>query len=195
MRCEFSSLALLNGYAQINIKAPLNIKAHPGQFLIIDQQFPCYVMGQSMDVEIIATPALAAYLQGKKNIYLSEPRGNALAIPQSDYFYLITAQDDALSAVIFYLKKYRSRFNGLVLYGTDAAFAFAPCPSRILIPQLPTEVIAAIPLFEDWGVANRLASFTESPGVFHGDVKSLATIWLAKNTTLTNIQAINLPAL
>jgi dihydroorotate dehydrogenase electron transfer subunit len=43
---------------------------------------------------------------------------------------------------------------------------------------LPPGVIAAMPLLDDWGVPNRLASLQGYPGCFQGYVTDLARHWL-----------------
>ncbi len=194
MRYEFSTVALLNGFSQVSIKAPLlQESAKPGQYIFIDDRFPCYIMGNSPDLEIIASPELVAYLSNKEDLQLSSLQGSVLT-PPTESFTLMTVQDDALSAIIFYLKKFRKQFNGLVFIGATNNFPFAPCPSRLLITHLPKHVIAALPLFEDWGVPNRLASQFDTPGVYHGDVSALAKIWLDKTENVV-VQNIILPAL
>jgi dihydroorotate dehydrogenase electron transfer subunit len=66
----------------------------------------------------------------------------------------------------------------LVLMGSEIPFPFRARPSTILVPGIPAETIAAMPLLEDWGVPSRLASFADFPGCFHGYVTSLAAAWL-----------------
>lgn len=194
MRYVFSTDALLNGFSQVRIKAPLLQEgAKPGQYIFIDEKFPCYIMGNSPDLEIIASPELVAYLSNKQDLQLSALQGNVLT-PPTESFTLITVEDDALCAIIFYLKKFRKQFNGLVFIGATKHFPFAPCPSRLLITHLPKHVIAALPLFEDWGIPNRLASQVDAPGVYHGDVSTLARIWLDKSKNVI-VQNINLAAL
>ena len=67
----------------------------------------------------------------------------------------------------------------LVLLGSDTPFPFRPRPSVIVIPGIPTGVIACMPLLEEWGVASRLASTLDLPGCFEGPVTALADMWLA----------------
>ncbi len=47
-----------------------------------------------------------------------------------------------------------------------------------MVPGMPAEVIAAMPLLEDWGVASRLASLQGYSGCFEGYVTDLARHWL-----------------
>jgi dihydroorotate dehydrogenase electron transfer subunit len=66
----------------------------------------------------------------------------------------------------------------LVLMGSEIPFPFRARPSTLLVPGIPTGVIASMPLLEDWGIPSRLASFQDFPGCFHGYVTSLAAAWL-----------------
>lgn len=51
-------------------------------------------------------------------------------------------------------------------------FPFQPKPARILVPELP-QLIAANPLLEDWGFANRLISPDGLPGCFDGTLDDI----------------------
>ncbi|HWJ04225.1 MAG TPA: dihydroorotate dehydrogenase electron transfer subunit [Steroidobacteraceae bacterium] len=66
----------------------------------------------------------------------------------------------------------------LVLMGSEIEFPFKARPSQILLPGLPPEAIACMPLLDDWGIGSRLASFGGFPGCFHGYVTDLAARWL-----------------
>jgi dihydroorotate dehydrogenase electron transfer subunit len=65
-----------------------------------------------------------------------------------------------------------------VLMGSEVPFPFTPRPSRFLVPGLPPEVIAAMPLLEDWNLPSRLASRQGCPGTFNGYITDLARHWL-----------------
>lgn len=67
----------------------------------------------------------------------------------------------------------------LVLLGSDTPFPFRPRPSVIVVPGIPTGVIACMPLLEEWGIPSRLASTLDLPGCFEGPVTALADVWLA----------------
>jgi dihydroorotate dehydrogenase electron transfer subunit len=71
-----------------------------------------------------------------------------------------------------------ARWQPLVLMGSEIEFPFRARPSQILVPGVPAEAIACMPLLDDWGVASRLASFGDFPGCFHGYVTDLAARWL-----------------
>ena len=86
--------------------------------------------------------------------------------------------------MVFLAESLKSRgaeaaWQPLVLMGSEIEFPFKARPSRILVPGLPSEAIACMPLLDDWGIASRLASFGGFPGCFHGYVTDLAAHWLA----------------
>jgi len=66
----------------------------------------------------------------------------------------------------------------LVLMGSETPFPFRARPSQIMVPGVPAEVIAAMPLLEDWGIASRLASLQGYAGCYEGYVTDLARFWL-----------------
>jgi dihydroorotate dehydrogenase electron transfer subunit len=67
----------------------------------------------------------------------------------------------------------------LVLMGSEVPFPFRTRPSTLIVPGIPTGSIACMPLLEEWGVPNRLASRADFPGCFAGFVTELAEAWLA----------------
>jgi len=65
-----------------------------------------------------------------------------------------------------------------VILGSEVPFPFQPAPSRIMIPGLGANVIASMPLLEDWDIPCRLASQQDFPGTHQGYVTDLARQWL-----------------
>lgn len=68
----------------------------------------------------------------------------------------------------------------LVILGSEVPFPFEPAPSQLLVEAMPDGVIATLPLLDQWGVACRLASSRELPGVHQGYVTDLAREWLQR---------------
>jgi hypothetical protein len=66
----------------------------------------------------------------------------------------------------------------LVLLGSDQPFPFRARPSTIIVAGIPPDVIACMPLLEQWGIPCRLASHSGFPGCFEGSVAALADVWL-----------------
>jgi dihydroorotate dehydrogenase electron transfer subunit len=71
----------------------------------------------------------------------------------------------------------------LVLMGSEIPFPFKARPSTIVVPGIPAEAIACMPLLDDWGVPSRLATLAGFPGCFHGYVTELAAEWLGSLDT------------
>lgn len=70
------------------------------------------------------------------------------------------------------------RFRPFAILGSEVPFPFQLRPSQHLVTGLPPEVIAAMPLLDDWGIPSRLASLAGFPGCFEGYVTDLARKWL-----------------
>jgi dihydroorotate dehydrogenase electron transfer subunit len=70
-------------------------------------------------------------------------------------------------------------WTSLVLMGSEIPFPFHSRPSTLIVPGMPPEAIACMPLLEDWGLPSRLASLAGYPGCFAGYVTELAAQWLA----------------
>ena len=77
-----------------------------------------------------------------------------------------------------HLKQTQKGLTPFVIMGSEIPFPFESKPSHIMMPELPADVIACMPLLEDWGVASRLTSLQGYPGCFNGYVTDLARHWL-----------------
>ena len=73
----------------------------------------------------------------------------------------------------------RGGWKPLVLMGSELPFPFRTGDSTINVPGMPGGATACMPLLEDCGVPNRLASLAGFPGCHAGHVANLAEIWLA----------------
>jgi dihydroorotate dehydrogenase electron transfer subunit len=71
-----------------------------------------------------------------------------------------------------------THWKPLVLMGSEVPFPFDARPSAIMVPGVPVDVIGAMPLLDDWGVASRLSSLQGYPGCFEGYITGLARHWL-----------------
>lgn len=65
-----------------------------------------------------------------------------------------------------------------VVLGSEVPFPFSPRPSQFVVEGLPPDVIAAMPLLEDWGIPSRLASLQGYAGCHQGYVTELCSLWL-----------------
>ena len=76
------------------------------------------------------------------------------------------------------MREVKDAYQPFVIMGSEVPFPFKTQPSQIIVPGMPSEVIAAMPLMDDWGFASRLASQQDYPGCFNGYVTDLARSWL-----------------
>jgi dihydroorotate dehydrogenase electron transfer subunit len=76
------------------------------------------------------------------------------------------------------LREIKGAYEPLVIMGSEVPFPFKPQPSKLMVPGVPNDVIAAMPLLDDWGIASRLASQQGYAGCFEGYVTDLARTWL-----------------
>jgi len=76
------------------------------------------------------------------------------------------------------LRKVTGAYDPFVIMGSEVPFPFTPQPSKMMLPGVPNDVIAAMPLMDDWGIASRLASLQGYAGCFDGYVTDLARTWL-----------------
>jgi dihydroorotate dehydrogenase electron transfer subunit len=96
---------------------------------------------------------------------------------------LLIGDEVGIASVLFLAERLREPFSGvtwkpLVLMGSESLFPFRSRPSSIIVSGIPPFVIACMPLLEEWGVPNRLASKADFPGCFEGLVSELADAWL-----------------
>jgi dihydroorotate dehydrogenase electron transfer subunit len=76
------------------------------------------------------------------------------------------------------LRTVQGAYQPFVIMGSEVPFPFKAEPSKFMLPGVPADVIAAMPLMEDWGIASRLASQQGFPGCYEGYVTDLARTWL-----------------
>lgn len=77
-----------------------------------------------------------------------------------------------------HIHKLTEKVRPLVIMGSEIPFPFTPRPSRIMVDGIPGDVIACMPLLEDWGIASRLTSKQGYSGCYDGFVTELARQWL-----------------
>lgn len=89
---------------------------------------------------------------------------------------IIICCEKSLSALFYYYKRFhkRSRYKPIIIIQTNERLPFMPVPSKILLPQFPNHMIAAVPYFEDLGIPSRIASpHLDLPGWYHGQVTDI----------------------
>ena len=79
-----------------------------------------------------------------------------------------------------HMKRTATKISPLVIMGSEIPFPFKSRPSQIIVKEIPSDVIAAMPLLDDWGIPSRLSSLQDYPGCFNGYVTDLSRYWLDK---------------
>ena len=69
-------------------------------------------------------------------------------------------------------KSLSAQISRVLMHETEQ-FAFRPTPSKFLTPDLPGQMIAALPLLDDIGVVSRLCCDEFLPGAYEGSLVAL----------------------
>jgi len=77
-----------------------------------------------------------------------------------------------------HMKNTAKGISPFVILGSEVPFPFQVRPSQIMVSGLPDDIIASMPLLEDWKVASRLCSLQGYADCFDGYVTDLARHWL-----------------
>jgi dihydroorotate dehydrogenase electron transfer subunit len=127
----------------------------------------------------LGTRALATRQAGE-TINLIGPIGMPFNADRSRPRALLLGGGVGIPPMVFLADRLRadSYWQPLVLMGSEVAFPFSARPSRFLVPGIPEDVMAAMPLLDDWGIPSRLASLQGYPGCFEGYITDLARRWL-----------------
>lgn len=88
-----------------------------------------------------------------ERVTLRGPQGGAFDLSRTSPRALLLGQLDSLAELLFLadqLRQQPNRIKLLLLLEAHGELPFQPQPSRIIVPDLPSWVIAALPLCEDW---------------------------------------------
>ena len=107
------------------------------------------------------------------------PIGNTFSMRENTTHPLLLGGGVGIPPIIFLAEMLRgdTGLHPLVILGSEVPFPFPTRPSKILVPDIPKDVIAAMPLLDDWGIVSRLTSLQGYPGCFQGYVHELAEHW------------------
>lgn len=161
----------LGAYTQLTLHWPDTLPLpQPGQRLQLHDGRILWPLRPAQNGQL---DALAAAPMEASPASLVAMTGNVLNLdPEQDYVLL--AEGIGLAALIHVCATRRKATAGtLALYQFSEPPAFRPRPSRFLLPDMPPEVIAAIPLLEDWGIPSRLGSIKPRAGCFEGRIEDL----------------------
>lgn len=76
------------------------------------------------------------------------------------------------------IQQQKQQSQSVVIMGSEVPFPFKSQPSNIVVPGIPAEVTACMPLLDEWGVASRLCSTHDYAGCYQGYVTGLARHWI-----------------
>lgn len=170
--------------------------ARPGQFAHI-QCDPALPMRRPLSIMRVSAAAgwvdflfkvvgegtrlLAGRKPGDK-LSVMGPIGMPFVAPMSHPRPLLLGGGVGIPPMVFLadvLREVPGAYKPFVVMGSEVPFPFKAGPSKILVPGIPNEVIAAMPLLDEWGIASRLASQQGYPGCYQGYVTDLARHWLS----------------
>ena len=107
------------------------------------------------------------------------PIGNTFTLSDRTTHPLLIGGGVGIPPMIFLADELRKKPNitPFVIMGSEIPFPFTAKPSKILVQNIPNQVIAAMPLLDDWGVASRMTSLQGYQGCFAGYAHELAEHW------------------
>ena len=192
----------------LRMRAPkCALKAKPGNFVhiqcnpVLPMRRPFSIMRASPDqgwIEVlykivgIGTSLLSERRVGE-TVNLLGPIGNQFQVQSTRPRALLVGGGVGIPPMVFLANtlRYTEDCAPLVMMGSEIPFPFHARPSQILVPNLPQDVIAAMPLLDDWGIPSRLASLQDYSGCFEGYVTDLARIWL-ENQSVSALREIEI---
>ena len=170
-------------------------QAQPGNFIHLrcDEDLP-----MRRPMSIMRTDASAGWIdilykvhgQGTKKlagskvddcINLLGPIGNPFKLGDYLKFPLLIGGGVGIPPMVFlaeHMMKQTPAVKPFVIMGSEIPFPFNPKPSKIIVEGIPGDVIACMPLLEDWGIPSRLTSKQGYAGCYDGFVTDLAHTWL-----------------
>lgn len=166
-----------NGWHLLRLQIPaLAAQLAPGQSVQVDGvTWPVMRVNGDVVECLHRAPAPAA------EAVITGPCGSAFAFDDPTARALLLGDVAGLAALLHLtdtLRCRQPRVKVLLLLAVTAELPFRAQPSRLMVPGLPADVIAAIPLLDDWNVPSRLANPAGQPGCYDGPLIELAQHWL-----------------
>lgn len=177
-----SCLALPGGHTMLRLQSPaLAESAYCGSyFSIAGQWWPTLRVDTDQGWIELYCHDHAPTLHHGEIISLPGPHGEPLVPDPARPRVLLLGEGPGIGVMVHLADQLR-RTGGylpLVLLATANDFPFQPRPSRFIVPGVPAEMIAAMPLLEDWGIASRLCCPEWLPGCHEGTLVELTEDWL-----------------
>jgi hypothetical protein len=167
-----SLTSLPNGWWQVSFTLTLPFTLEMGARLQMGETLlaPWRINGQHIDCLALptvdkpdATQAILLAHQGKP-------------LPHIDGYQLllITGENLGIADALLSAQHLKHHAKHCVVLLSGESFPCVIKPARFMVRELP-ELIAACPLLEDWGFANRLANNAGLAGCFEGELSHLVT--------------------
>ena len=125
----------------------------------------------------------SSYLATRKSgdtIQCLGPIGNQFTLSENITHPLLLGGGVGIPPMVFFADELRTQkqIHPFVIMGSEIPFPFTAKPSNIVVPNIPNDVIATMPLLDDWGIASRLTSQQGYQGCYQGFVHELAEQWI-----------------
>jgi dihydroorotate dehydrogenase electron transfer subunit len=133
---------------------------------------------------------LLATREAGESINIMGPIGNPFQIRPERPLPLLIGGGVGLPPMVFLAETIyqNEQIKPFVILGSEVPFPFQLRPSQTVVTGIPQDVIATMPLLEEWGVTNRLASLQGFAGCYNGYVTDLARLWLESLDSATHSQ-------
>ncbi len=108
------------------------------------------------------------------------PIGNQFILSENTTHPLLLGGGVGIPPMIFFANELKTQtdIHPFVIMGSEIPFPFTAKPSKIVVQNIASDVIAAMPLLDDWGIASRLTSQQGYQGCYQGFVHELAEQWV-----------------
>lgn len=181
MKTELHIIArqtLVNDFVNIVFQSEALNNVKPGHYFECeDNAAKIYLMKTSSQQAEAIVSSKDLFLFNQETIVINDFREKIYEPPHPEKFTILISGIETLMACLYYLKQYRQPFKGIVFISGEGPFPFHPIPSQIVVPTLPSYLIATLPLLEDWGITTRLANTQDMPGCFCGKSEQLIQLW------------------
>ena len=182
MKTSLKSLSQIDAYNGFHLYQGLASEPLlPGEYLIYQKQsleiLRCREHGESWQLLLQSNESLS--LPEK---FVAEHTGQAVNHTPMNSVHVL-AEGVGVSMAMHWLDALRNQLGdrecrkliSTVIVASTNGFSFRPVPSTFMLSYLPTQMIAAVPLLEDLGIASRLCNDQFMPGCFEGSLTDLVS--------------------
>lgn len=169
-------------YKQLRVSSALATRCQPGHALLINGASWGILQAAPNQgwIDCLQRDPITPLKRGERVTpqLIGEPFVLETATPRA----LLFADGSGIAPMVFLshvLNQRQPRIKPFAILDLNPPLPFQPQPSRVMISGLPADVIAALPLLEDWHIPSRIAGpALDHPGCFTGAAVDLARGWL-----------------